>query len=106
MLSQPALSSLAISKTRCTIEVDMTDILLDDLCGNINGGHLVKMRCEVLLNARPEHTAEQTIRRAETRLERVKLAGQQKHWSYDLNIVIALKELIEKLKTTLEGYKK
>jgi hypothetical protein len=46
---------------------------------------------------------EAIIRRVERLLERERLRGQARHWSYDLNRHIAIKQALDRLRAETEG---
>lgn len=43
------------------------------------------------------------LRRLERIIERERLKGMHRHWSYDLNRHIALKQVLDRLRSPLEG---
>ncbi len=55
-----------------------------------------------VLLATPEQQAK-LIRRVERVIERERLKGMRRHWSYDLNRHIALKQVLDRLRSTATG---
>lgn len=60
---------------------------------------LTKMDFNALLNADETHK-QSAIRRLKRFIERERLKGVAKHWSYDLNKHIALKQALDRLEAT------
>lgn len=84
----------------------MNEITIKHLCMTYPSGNKDLLLCECFVNAKPEYTAQQVIARINNRISTIKKAAEQRHWSYDPNLLIAIKQLSSRLETNLKGYLK